>query len=546
MSFIRSMLPVWLAGLTCAESVLGDHATGRGRDCSVAALNDILPRNARIHSVDAVPQNGSYGEGPSDIAYPSIPTGLPELCAIVVNVTSSPSSSFRFALFLPATWNSRFLEVGNGGFAGGINWMDIGVGARYGFATASTDTGHNSTSVDGSWALNEPEKVTDWGWRAIHGTAVAAKSLTEAYYGCQISHSYYSGCSTGGRQGLREAQLYPETFDGLLVGAPAWWTAHLQPWTTYVGALNLPLDNPRHIDPSLFPVIEAEILKQCDGADGIVDGIISSPGQCMFNYNALACGSPGRNTSTCLTAVQLSTLRKIYAPYFADGALACPGLEKGSEPQWDVLFGGSEPNSLGTGYEQYFLFNDPDWSWQQYNDSVISIADKLDPGNATAYAFDMSALRDRGGKVIMYHGMADGYIPTGTSEYFYEQVASATGGLAQLREWFRFFFVPGMGHCQGTAVDAPWYFAGSYQGPSLSSSLYSVPGYHDPRHDALLALMDWVENGNVVESIVATIWKDMSDPLSEVARQRPLCPYPERAGWDQQGDPDQETSWACR
>ncbi|KAK4232942.1 feruloyl esterase [Achaetomium macrosporum] len=540
MGLTRRLLPL----LAAAGSTVGTSIS----DCSVGTFEQSLPSNARILSVAHVAQNGSYGEGRSNIAYPDIPSALPELCAVVVNVTSSPSSSFRFALFLPTEWNSRFLEVGNGGFAGGINWVDMAVGARYGFASASTDTGHNSTTADGTWALNQPEKLTDWGWRAIHGTAVIAKSLTAAYYNTQATYSYYSGCSTGGRQGLREAQLHPETFDGLLVGAPAWWTSHLQTWTTWIGALNAQ-DSQGHqrIDPSLFPVIAAEIMKQCDAADGVEDGIISAPDECKFNYRALECRA-GRNSSACLTRAQLSTLRSIYEPYFANGKLAMPGLNKGSEAEWQVVLGGTEPNGLGTGYERYFLFNDPNWDWRDYNDSIVEIADKLNPGSATASGFaNMSAVRDRGGKILMYHGMADGLIPTGSSEYFYRQVAAATkGGLAHLREWFRFFFVPGMGHCSGSAVGAPWYFAGPNQAPRLSTSAYSVPEYQDRRHDALLALMAWVENGTAVDSIVATSWKSPSDPGSGVARQRPLCPYPQKARLEKGGDNDEAAAWTCR
>ncbi|KAK3303610.1 feruloyl esterase-like protein B [Chaetomium strumarium] len=544
----RRLLPLLaVTGLTLGASI---------SDCSADTFAQSLPSHARLESVAHVAQNGSYGEGRSNVAYPDIPTALPELCAVVVNVTSSPSSSFRFALFLPTEWNARFLEVGNGGFAGGINWMDMAVGARYGFACASTDTGHNSTTADGAWALNQPERIADWGWRAIHGTAVLAKSLTAAYYNSQAAYSYYSGCSTGGRQGLREAQLHPETFDGLLVGAPAWWTSHLQTWTTWIGALNAQ-DSQDHerIDPSLFPVIASEIMKQCDAADGVEDGIISAPDECKLNYRALECraGHNSSSSSACLTRAQLSTLHSIYSPYVvAHGQLAMPGLNKGSEAEWPVVLGGTEPNGLGTGYERYFLFHDPAWDWRDYNDSIVRLADSLDPGRATAHGFaNMSAVRDRGAKILMYHGMADGLIPTGSSEHFYRQVAAATskrGGLVPpLKDWFRFFFVPGMGHCAGSAVGAPWYFAGPNQAPRLGTDAHSLPpAYRDRAHDALLALMAWVESGTAVESIVATSWKSPSDPASGVARQRPLCPYPLKARLRKGGDPDQAASWSCR
>lgn len=189
--------------------------------CSVESFQNLLPSHATILSAVPVANGSTYGEGAVDIAYPTNPTNLPENCALIVNVTTSCTSSFRFGIFLPTQWNGRFLTVGNGGFAGGINWLDMGAGIRYGFAVVSTDTGHNSTSSDGTWALNDPETRKDFGYRAIHGTTKLGKVLTEAFYGQNISYSYYSGASTGGRQGLREAQFDAESFDGLLIGAPA-------------------------------------------------------------------------------------------------------------------------------------------------------------------------------------------------------------------------------------------------------------------------------------------------------------------------------------
>lgn len=199
-----------------------DASLAWASDCSIEAINSILPANATTLSAVQVSANGTYGQGAADIAYPTNPTNLPGLCAVIVNVTSSPTSSFTFGLFLPEQWNERFLTVGNGGFAGGINWLDMGAGVGYGFAVVSSDLGHNSTSGDITWALNEPEKKIDFGYRALHGSTVLAKQIVEAFYGCQIKYSYYSGCSTGGRQGLKEAELYPEEFDGILAGAPAW------------------------------------------------------------------------------------------------------------------------------------------------------------------------------------------------------------------------------------------------------------------------------------------------------------------------------------
>lgn len=371
--------------------------------CTLSTFTSILPSNATILSAVPLLNGSTYGEGAADIPYPTDPTNLPESCALTVNVTTSPTSSFRFGIFLPTqTWNGRFLVVGNGGFAGGINWLDMGAGVRYGFAVVSTDTGHNSSTIDGTWALNNPEKRKDFGYRAIHGSTVLGKSLTETFYAQDIQYSYYSGASTGGRQGLREAQYDASQFDGLLIGAPAWWTSHMQPWTTRLGKLNLPVNGSNHISSDLFPIIGDEVIRQCDAVDGVVDGIVSAPELCAFNATTLLCplSSSNSTSSSCLTEAQLDTLASIYADYYADGEFAFPGLELGSESQWTVLLGGDAPNSLGDGYIQYFLLDDPSWTWEEYTDDLLWQADAEDPGNATADHFEaMAAVQDAGSKM---------------------------------------------------------------------------------------------------------------------------------------------------
>ena len=286
-------------------------------DCTPAAFKAILPSNATVLLAQSL-QDGSTFQVPSgDIAYPVSPTQLRALCAVQINVTSSSSSAFSFGLFLPQDWNERFLAVGNGGFAGGVNWLDMAAGVGYGFASMSTDTGHNSTSGDIGWALNEPEKKIDFGYRAMHGSIVLAKQVVETFYGCKPKYNYYSGCSTGGRQGLKEVEMYPDTFDGVLAGAPAWWTSHLQTWTIKLGLYNLPNTSVHHIPPTLFPAIGAEVLKQCDPQDGLVDHIISDPEGCDFFAEALLCGQNVTNQTAegCLTSAQIGTLYNIYNDY---------------------------------------------------------------------------------------------------------------------------------------------------------------------------------------------------------------------------------------
>lgn len=431
-------------------------------ECKPSAFEAHLPSNARVAYTRDLPYNSTFEVPLSDIAYPISPQGLKALCAVQVNVTSSPTSAFSFGLFLPEDWNNRFLAVGNGGFAGGINWLDMAAGVGYGFASMSTDTGHNSTSGDGTWAYNAPEKRIDFGYRAMHGSVELAKVLTEAFYSSGIDYSYYSGCSTGGRQGLKEVEMYPDDFDGVLAGAPAWWTAHLQPWTIKLALYNLPTTADYHIPASLFPAIGAEVLKQCDIQDGRADNIIMDPNGCDFEPETLLCG-PGVTNQTeagCLTAAQIGTLYSIYNDYVdVNQTFVFPHLELGSEAQWPVLLGTPMPNPLGYEYPQDFLDLGPDWNYTNFDYSIVQLADQTDPGNCSATDFDISPFQAKGGKLITYHGYSDGLIPTGSSLYFYKEVLKTLypKGI-DLDNFYRHFPVPGMQHCALTPPDmnAPW------------------------------------------------------------------------------------------
>jgi hypothetical protein len=423
-------------------------------------------------------------------------------------------------------------------------------------ASLSTDTGHNSTSTDTTWARNQPEKKADWGWRAIHGSTVLGKKLVRAYYASQpLTYSYYSGCSTGGRQGLKELQKFPDSFDGALIGAPAWWTSHLNTYLIRVGMYNLPETDPKRLSTSDTALLADEVTRQCDTVDGVQDGIVSSPDRCALNLTTLLC--PNNNNPTpgqkCLTAAQLTTARNVYSDYLSfstSHSLLHPGLTPSSEKQWYLLLNGTSPSPYGVGYARDFLFDNDDdggpaWDWRTFNESVVHYAEAHDPGNATAddYA-SLARVRDRGGKVVLYHGLADGLVPTRGTEVYYNRTVGALGD-GGVDEFMRMFLVPGLQHCWNTTVDAPWSFGGAFQAGMMGSGVWSVPGFENAEHDALLALVDWVEEGRAVDRIVATTWNKPMDPASGVKRQRPICAWPRRAVWDGRGDVDEAASWTC-
>lgn len=432
-----------------------------------------------------------------------------------------------------------------------LQWPDMGTFSKYGFAAAATDTGHLAIAFDGSWAVNDPEAVTNWGWRAMHETVVMAKQLIKDYYSSAPKYSYYSGCSTGGRQGLKEIQAFPEDFDGVLAGAPAWWTTHLQPWSAKVGLYNLPASSPGHIPADLMiGPVAAEVMRQCDPQDGLADGIISDPYGCNFFPEALAC-KKSSNQSTCLTPDQLDTLYHLYSDWVeTNQTFVFPHYALGSELQNTFLFNVSTVVSpAAMQWIGPFLYNTPDWDISNFSYAIVEYADSVNPGHANADDFAaMSTFFSKGGKLIQYHGLADGLICTGSSVYFYKRVLQTLSYMSNidLDSSYRFFLIPGMQHCTGSVNDAPYYIAGASQALSLTpNTTHSVPGYEDPQHDALLALMRWVENGTAPDAIVAT--KFHNDTIAHgIARQRPLCPFPKQAKWSGSGNPNETANWSCQ
>ncbi|KAB5557853.1 feruloyl esterase B precursor [Coniochaeta sp. 2T2.1] len=511
-------------------------------NCSECAISRVLASGtagATVNYVKRVPLNGSFIGSPNDTFNPTTYSGLPSLCAVSINVPSSANTSFNFGLFMPDEWNGRIITTGNGGFGGGINWADMAAFSHYGMASMSTDTGHISFAVDGSWGLNQPEKITDWGYRAMHGSVVLSKELVQAYYSSNISYSYYASCSTGGRQGLKEIELHPDSFDGIAVGAPAWQYPNLPSSTLKQGLYNLPVGAPHHIPGKLFPVIAAEVTRQCDPQDGLRDGIVSDPLSCNFRYEELLC-KPGA-TSNCLTSEQLDTVYQFYDDFVdVNQTFVFPGLTLGTDASALV----ASPNELGVDFFKFWVHEDPNWDPSTFTYADIELAHRINPGNASSDDYDLTPYRSNGGKIIMYHGLADGIIPTKSSLYFYNHVYRALlqKGLCGLDDFYRLFLIPGMNHCSGSP-NAPWYIGGGSQ--AVTGATHSVPGFEDAKHDVILAMIRWVEQGVAPDELIATKYKE-DNVAAGVELQRPLCPYPLQAKYVGSGNASDPSSWSCK
>lgn len=532
-------------------------------NCDNDAFVDLLPSSAGavLQSVTPVAENGSFGPAPgTDPDFPTNATGLPALCAVKYKVTGVGGTHFTFGMFLPYQWNNRMIGVGNTGFGGGIDWFEMGPLTHYGFATISTDTGHLSTPNDASWAKKMPNAQANWGHLALHTSVVLGKQVIKGFYGSNATYAYFSACSGGGRQGLRDLQLYPEDFNGVIAGAAPWLLSHLHPWAVQVALPNLEAPKGRNVDANAFQIFNNEVIRQCDPQDGLTDKIVSNPYGCRFNWQRIQCEPSSPDNSSCLTGLQIQILNATYSDWVDEdrnNQLVYPAFTLASSAAGFAGHQGA-PSSFGTEYVENFVLNDTDWDWHTLNISTVRLADSLNPGNANADMYDLSAFSRRGGKLLTYHGLADPLIPPASSIYYYEAVLGnmsdgssqpnrnrALASTAALDDFYRLFLVPGMYHCSNSNGFAPWYFAGAGQkAPANTPHKYSVPGFSDRQHDVVLAIMAWVENGTAPEHLIATAWKN-GDADQGPSIQRPLCPYPQRAVYQGSGDPNTPGSWSC-
>jgi hypothetical protein len=463
---------------------------------------------------------------------------LPAFCRVAGAIKPSEDSDIRFEVWMPASgWNGKLQGVGNGGFAGALSLGGLADGVIHGYAAATTDTGHQAGGVDGRWALHHPEKVIDFGYRAIHETTVAAKAIISRFYGEAPRRSYFSSCSNGGRQALMEAQRYPADYDGIIAGAPANYWTHLLAMAAYnvKATLNTPAD---YIPASKLPAIQAAALAACDGLDRVKDGVIENPGQCHFDPSPLLCKEA--DSDACLTAPQLAALQKLYSgPKNSKGERTFPGYSPGGEAEpggWSAWITGAKPETaamylFGTQFFKNMVFDNPDWQYRTFDlDRDSKAADDKTAAMLNATDPDLSAFRKRGGKLIMYHGWSDAAIPPTNAIDYYRSVVAKMGG-ADVEGFVRLYMVPGMQHCGGGS--GPNSFG---QGGTPSA---------DRQHDMDAALEAWVEQGTAPAQIIASKYKNPADKTSAVVRTRPLCPYPQVASWTGSGSTDDAASFVC-
>jgi Tannase and feruloyl esterase len=474
-----------------------------------------------------------------DVEVPGIETplhGLPAFCRVAGVLRPTSDSEIKFEVWIPENdWNGRFLGVGNGGFAGSIYYRQLAGNLQRGFATAGSDTGHQAEAEDASWAFGHPEKVKDFGWRAVHLTAERAKEIVAAYYGKPATKAYFDSCSDGGREALMEAQRFPEDYDGILAGAPANNWVHMV--SSGVDVAQVTRGDPHAYISSLkLPAIQRATLAACDAQDGVKDDIINDPAKCHFDPQVLLC--KGEESIECLTQPQVNSLKKLYqGGVDSQGKSIFPGFVLGDESSWRNWILGQGPGSAyGDGYVRnyfsYMVSGDPKWNVLTANvDTSLKMAGEKTGAELDSTNADLSKFAARGGKLIIYHGWNDPAISPWNSIHYYESVQKQIGA-EQASSVARLYMAPGVEHCA------------SGPGPSSFGQL-GMATTGATKYGIFDSLVDWVEKSSPPESVVATKYTPGANGENKVVMTRPLCPYPQVAKYKGSGDTNDAASFSC-
>ena len=504
---------------------------------SCARLGELAIPGAKITAV-AIVKAGAFISPTAEPqpAEAAIYRGLPDFCRVQAEATPSSDSDIKIEVWLPlAGWNRRFLAVGNGGFAGDINYRELAGAVANGYSAGNTDTGHSGSAVDARWALGHPEKINDFGHRGVHEMTRVSKVVIKAFFGTDAHKSYFAGCSNGGRQALMEAQRYPEDYDGILAGAPANYWSHLLTSAVW-DAQALTATPASYIPSSKLPAIAEAVNAAYDAQDGVKVGIVNDPRQCHFRPVSMLCKES--ETDKCLTPAQVSALEKLYGgARDSQGEQIFPGFLPGAEDGaggWALWITGSAPGKsllffFGNGFFANMAYNKAEWDYRQANlDDAVKVADGAPAKILNATDPNLKPFAAHGGKLLLYHGWNDPAISALNSVDYYNAVSKELGQ-QKLAQTVRLFMVPGMQHCAGGP------------GPdAFGESWTTAP--RDPAHDVQLALEQWVEKETAPSEIIATKY---ADDDKTVKMTRPLCAYPRAAKYKGNGNSDDAASFVC-
>jgi hypothetical protein len=440
--------------------------------------------------------------------------------ATYVEVKGLIGGTIRFELLLPESWNGGFVMGGGGGFVGSVQ-NAARDSVNRGFATVGTDTGHEwQPGYMAGWAFDNVEAQLNFGYLAVHRTAAVAKAMIRAYYGKEVAHSYFVGCSRGGGQAMMEAQRYPKDFDGIVAGAPAFnWTGFAATMVSIAKAL---YPDAKHLEKTVLTKealqkLQQSILEQCDAQDGLKDGVIQDPSRVHFDLSQV----PG------ISDEQRRAIEAIYNGARNARGQICVGFPRGAEcdpDQWIAWLVGPIPPmvekdhvpdltfAFGTQVFKYLVFNQPDWDYSTYDFSNFEKDTRLAASFLNATDPNLDAFKAHKGKLILWHGWADPALPAQATSDYYQQVQFHD---PKAGEYCRLFLVPGCLHCGGGpgAADVDW----------------------------LAVIVDWVERDHAPDKLVAS-----KRERGKIVFTRPLFPYPQYAVYKGSGDTNSADSFEAK
>lgn len=524
---------------------------------SCKQLNTFKFRGGKIEKAEVVPAGTFMTPTTPSIALP----GLPKFCRVVGTAFPTADSRIGFEVWIPydGSYRDRYLQVGNGGFSGDIVYIALAEGIRRGYATASTDDG-SQTHGTAEFVLGHPEKVIDYGYRALKETTDKAKAIIRRVMDAPPERSYFHGCSNGGREALMEAQRYPDDFDGIIVGAPANYFTHQFAafvWNTqriYPPASVIP-----RIPNSQLHVLSNAVRAQCAGHDGglATDKFLTNPPACHVDFAPMTC-APGSPHGSCFTPDQIDIIQAIYEGPVRDDASHAqvyPGFEPGAESHacnWGMWMTGKPVGSatcgpeglphvglqalFGIGFFAYFVQGHPSYDIHTLNfASDIDDADTRFAATLNSTDPDLRRFRAHRGKIIHYHGWDDAAVAARNSIDYWGQVEARMKTFdpgfsrADMNNFYRLFMAPGMSHCAGGPGATA--FGNLFRGSAM-----------DADHDVMLAMERWVEDGVAPERIVA---QHLSEGVRDPYFERPLCVYPKLPKYNGAGDSKVAANWSC-
>jgi feruloyl esterase len=528
---------LWTLLLIGTAYAANAHAKdGQARTCE--SLSSLKLPNTTITAAQSIPAGGFQPPGSATIP------NLPAFCRVTATISPVSDSAIGIEIWLPSTnWNGKYQQSGTHGWGGTFFWGEMANQIRRGYATGITNDGHTGGGFNVSWGFGHPAKVVDFAYRAVHELSEKAKLTIAAFYGSPPRYAYFNGCSSGGRQALKSAQMFPKDFDGIIGGGAAAYQTHASTEQLIVSINLLSSGLTGQPGANLLTLAQNGATAACDASDGVVDGLIRDPRTCHFDPHTLVCKSAGQ--SNCLTQAQADAIKANYGPVVdpVTGKFVFSGMSPASE--FNQINFGYNTALAPFGVTNYALaYNNPNWDPSTFNlhrdlpvlDRELGFINAIDP--------DLGPFKRAGGKLIQWHGWDDAAFTPGWATKYYEEVVEQTGRgnngndrgnghskLEDVQDFYRLFMLPSVGHC------------GSGPGPDNIGGENQTAVSNDPEHDVVSALEAWVERGVAPKKLIATKFIN-NDPTQGIAIQRPICPYPSEAVY-KSGNTNSANSFVC-